>query len=373
MRYLFFLILIIFFGYLLKDYINFILGIIIFSYLSEVFIDIFSKFKKNIQTKLEQKISTDSKIVGFLKNFGSNFLNLIKIDIAFIYLFYLIFLFFIVFVVIPPVFMDLKNIFSNLIVKLPYILDNLKNYLVNNQFINSFLIKININISDLFNKIDFNSVVKDYVNFIQKLIGYILCFIASNLIVLFFIFVPLFSIYFLTSKEDFKNWIFNNFHYISELKILIESYDRYQKLYLKAILVNIFSIVIISSVVFYFIFGFKGISLGILYGIFSFIPVLGPLLGSLSAIILAFSKSISLGVFVVILVFIIQQISDNFIMPKIIKDHLNLNPLITIFSILGFSTLLGFWAVFIAPPLILTIKDLIEFISENIKSNYENK
>ncbi len=373
MRYLVLLILIVFFVYLLKDYINFILAIIIFSYFSEVFIDIFSKFKKNIQYKLEQKISTDSKIIVSFKNFVSKFLSLIKIDIVFIYLFYLGCLFFIVFVVVPPVFIDLKNIFSNLVIKLPDIVDNLKNYLINNQFINSFLIKLNINLMDLINKIDFNSVVKDYLNFIQKLISYILNFIASNLSVLFFILVPLFSIYFLSSKEDFKNWIFNNFYYINELKVLIDSYDRYQKLYLKAILVNIFSIVIISSVVFYFIFGFKGVSLGILYGIFSFIPLLGPFLGSFSAIILAFSKSFTLGVIVIILVFIIQQISDNLIMPKIIKDHLNLNPLITIFSILGFSTILGFWAVFIAPPLILTIKDLIEFISQNMKSNYENK
>ncbi|MGC8733975.1 MAG: AI-2E family transporter [bacterium] len=367
MRYFFILALLVLSIYLLKDYINFILGIIVFSYFSEVFIDIFTKIKQKIQDKLEQKIQTDSKIINFFKSFSSSFIKLIKIDLAFIYLFYLVIIFLIIFVVIPPVFIDIKNIFSQIFNNLPNILNNLKNFINSNPIVSNFIEKNNIN--EIINQIDFNGLFKNYLEFIQKIIVYILNFIVSNLSILFFIFVPLFSIYFLTSKESFKNWVFNNFHYIKGIDVFIESYDKYQKLYLKAILVNIISIMFISSLVFNFIFGLKGISLGVLYGLFSFIPVIGPIFGSLPAIILGFSKSFFTGIFVIFLVFIIQQLSDNFIMPKIIRDHLNLNPLITIFSILGFSRILGVWAVFIAPPLVLSIKDLIEFIAKNINNS----
>jgi predicted PurR-regulated permease PerM len=365
MKYVYLVFLLLFFGYILKDYVNFILAIIVFSYFSEVFIDIFSNLKQKILTNLQKRDINDSKFIKNFKGFVFKFLTFINIDIAFIYLFYLVCLFLIIFVIIPPVFSDLKNIFAQLINNLPTILNDIKNYISNNRIINNFLLKNNINLLEAINNMNFNELLRNYADFIQKVITYILNFITSNLSVLFLIFVPLFSIYFLKSKEDFKRWIFENFSYIKEVEIFINSYDKYQKLYFKAILVNIFFIIFFSALVFYFIFGLKGTSLGILYGMFSFIPVVGPILGSLPAIILAFSKSISLGISIIIIVFIIQQLSDNFIMPKIIKDHLNLNPLITIFSILGFSSILGVWAVFISPPLVLTIKDLIEFTSKN--------
>lgn len=362
MRYLFLVILLIFVGYILKDYINFILAIVVFSYFSEVFIDIFSKFKQKIQSKLDQKIQNDYKIIIFFKSFSLNFLRLIKINLAFIYLFYLFCIFLIIFVVIPPVFIDIKNIFSQIVNKLPNVLNNLNNFINSNAIINNFVLKNSIN--EIMNQIDFNGLLKKYLEFIQKMIAYILNFIVSNLSILFFILVPLFSIYFFTSKESFKNWIFSNFDYVKGVDIFIESYDKYQKLYLRSILVNIISIIFISCLVFYLVFGFKGFSLGVLYGLFSFIPIIGPVLGSLPAIILGFSKSFFTGIFIIVLVFIIQQLSDNFIMPKIIKDNLNLNPLVTIFSILGLTKIFGVWAVFIAPPLTLAIKDLLEFISK---------
>lgn len=78
--------------------------------------------------------------------------------------------------------------------------------------------------------------------------------------------------------------------------------------------------------------------LALIAGFTEFIPYLGPLLGAVPAIFLAFSQSPTLAIFVAILYIIIQQVENTFLVPKIMEKAIGMNPIISIVVLMvGFS------------------------------------
>ena len=70
--------------------------------------------------------------------------------------------------------------------------------------------------------------------------------------------------------------------------------------------------------------------LALIAGLTEFIPYLGPIFGAVPAILLAFTQSPMLAVFVIILFFVIQQVENNILVPKIMQKAVGLNPIISI-------------------------------------------
>ena len=58
---------------------------------------------------------------------------------------------------------------------------------------------------------------------------------------------------------------------------------------------------------------------------------------------------LALGVAVYIVV--VQQIDANIIQPRVVGDSVGLRPIYVLLSVTLFGGLLGFWGVFLAPPL----------------------
>ncbi len=78
--------------------------------------------------------------------------------------------------------------------------------------------------------------------------------------------------------------------------------------------------------------------LALIAGLTEFIPYLGPILGAIPAVFLAFSQSPTLALFTIVLYFVIQQIENNFLVPKIMQKAVGLNPIVSIVVIMiGFS------------------------------------
>ncbi len=90
--------------------------------------------------------------------------------------------------------------------------------------------------------------------------------------------------------------------------------------------------------------------LALIAGLLELIPYAGPILSAIPAIIIALTISPLMGVFVVVLYFVIQQIENNFLVPKVMQHALGLNPLVTIIAILIGAKLGGIVGVIIAVP-----------------------
>lgn len=78
--------------------------------------------------------------------------------------------------------------------------------------------------------------------------------------------------------------------------------------------------------------------LAMIAGLTEFVPYLGPILGAIPAVFLAFAQSPTLALFVAIFYYITQLVENNILVPKIMEKAVGLNPIVSITVLLvGFK------------------------------------
>ncbi|KJH71063.1 AI-2E family transporter [Aliterella atlantica] len=102
---------------------------------------------------------------------------------------------------------------------------------------------------------------------------------------------------------------------------------------------------------------------GVLSGILTFIPNIGPTLSTIPPILLALLDSPGKAVAVLVVYIIIQQVESNVLTPLIMKKQVSLLPAVTLASQLIFASFFGFLGLFLALPLLVItqvwIKELL--------------
>lgn len=94
--------------------------------------------------------------------------------------------------------------------------------------------------------------------------------------------------------------------------------------------------------------------LGIIAGFLEMVPNIGPIVTSVLAGLVGLTVSPTVGLIAIGWGVTVQQLENNFIVPKVMKDSVGLNPLVTIFLIATGGTLAGVIGAIIAIPLFLT-------------------
>ncbi|MDD4900905.1 MAG: AI-2E family transporter [Patescibacteria group bacterium] len=105
--------------------------------------------------------------------------------------------------------------------------------------------------------------------------------------------------------------------------------------------------------------------LAILVGLFSFIPYMGAILGSIPAIFIAFAQAPLLAVFTVVLFYIIHFVEGNFLYPKVMEKAVGLNPVISILAMLAGLKLAGIIGAILSIPVATAIAVFIKDIFDN--------
>ncbi|MFK8031169.1 MAG: AI-2E family transporter [Gammaproteobacteria bacterium] len=108
------------------------------------------------------------------------------------------------------------------------------------------------------------------------------------------------------------------------------------------------------------------IAIGVLSGLLSFVPYLGPavgvLLGGISAMVQGPDLTMLAGVGVVFVVS--QGIENYFLTPKFVGDRIGLHPVMVIFSVMAGGQLFGFFGVLLALPVAAVVTVLIRHFYE---------
>lgn len=105
--------------------------------------------------------------------------------------------------------------------------------------------------------------------------------------------------------------------------------------------------------------------LSLIAGVTELVPIVGPLIGAIPAIIVALSQNPILGVWVLAMYIVIQQLENNLIVPKVMSKITGLNPVIVIVSILVGAKLAGITGIILAVPTIVIITTFLEdFLEE---------
>lgn len=105
--------------------------------------------------------------------------------------------------------------------------------------------------------------------------------------------------------------------------------------------------------------------LAFIAAILELIPNIGPTIAAVPAILVGFSVSPVHGVAALVVSLVVQQLENNFIVPKIMEKVAGLNPIITILSVMIGFKLGGPLLSILSIPLILTIRVVLSHVSLN--------
>ncbi|NFF68538.1 AI-2E family transporter, partial [Clostridium sporogenes] len=102
------------------------------------------------------------------------------------------------------------------------------------------------------------------------------------------------------------------------------------------------------------------ILLSLINGFSNIIPYFGPVIGSLPAILIAFTKSPKTALWALILLYSIQQIEGDILSPKITGDSVDMHPLTVILLLLIGGKIYGFVGMVLAIPIGVIMKIIYE-------------
>lgn len=100
--------------------------------------------------------------------------------------------------------------------------------------------------------------------------------------------------------------------------------------------------------------------LALIAGLFEAVPMVGPILGAIPAVLVALSMSPTTVIWVIISTLIIQQIENNLLVPRIMNKVVGVNPFISILSISTFTSLYGIGGALMAIPLAAVIQLILD-------------
>jgi predicted PurR-regulated permease PerM len=103
--------------------------------------------------------------------------------------------------------------------------------------------------------------------------------------------------------------------------------------------------------------------LAIISAVFELIPVFGPIIGAIPAVLIGFSDGgTTLGLFVAGLYVIVQQFESHLIYPLVVRKIVGLPPVLVILALIIGAKLAGFLGVLLSVPLSAAIKEYFDDI-----------
>ncbi len=97
------------------------------------------------------------------------------------------------------------------------------------------------------------------------------------------------------------------------------------------------------------------LALGLIAGIVQFVPLAGPILAAVPALLVALSQGPQMLLYVALLYIGIQQVEGNLLTPMVQREVSALPPALTIFTLVTFALLFGVTGVILAVPLTVVI------------------
>jgi len=151
---------------------------------------------------------------------------------------------------------------------------------------------------------------------------------------------------------------------LEEMERKIGSYFRGQ-----AILCTIMATV---STLIYLAIGLPyALGLGLIMGLLDAIPMIGPIIGAIPAILVAMTLEPNKALWVVGAITVVQQLEGNFLIPRIMDSSVGINAVVTILAVAAFSLLFGIGGAILAIPLAAVLQILFNRFVLNIPIDEE--
>ena len=116
-----------------------------------------------------------------------------------------------------------------------------------------------------------------------------------------------------------------------------------------------------AALVIYLVIGLPAaLAVALLAGLFELIPVLGPTLGAIPAVLVAFAYDPSKVIWVIVATAVIQFVENNLLAPRVMHKTVGVNPVVTLLAIVAFGALFGFAGLLLAIPMAAVIQVILD-------------
>lgn len=105
--------------------------------------------------------------------------------------------------------------------------------------------------------------------------------------------------------------------------------------------------------------------LAVVAGVLELVPIVGPIISSIPAIIVALVQSPVLGIGVAAYFLIIQQVENSILVPKVMEKAVGLSPILVILVLLIGGSLMGILGALLAVPVAAAVKVIYDDYKQN--------
>lgn len=181
--------------------------------------------------------------------------------------------------------------------------------------------------------------------------------------------VPVLTFYFLRDEEQLKKRLLDLFprRYKRELTAMAEEVDCALGALIRGALLVSLLVGILTYVGLLLLQVNFPLVLASIVGITNLIPYIGPVIGALPALLVAFLQTPFLSLKVLLLIFVIQQVESQLVLPLIIGRSTRLHPLVIILVLLVGGSLFGFTGLILAVPAVIITRIIASHIYTLLK------
>jgi predicted PurR-regulated permease PerM len=129
--------------------------------------------------------------------------------------------------------------------------------------------------------------------------------------------------------------------------------------YVRGVLINMLVVGVLSGIAVWLLGLPFALLLAVFAGLTEAIPLVGPWIGAVPAVLLGFSISPTTGFLVILAYLLIQQVENHTLVPLVMNRVVKLNPLTTLVAVTIGALLQGLLGVLLAVPLAAVVKVLV--------------
>ena len=178
------------------------------------------------------------------------------------------------------------------------------------------------------------------------------------------ILTPIITFYFLYEYNNIVQGVkrFINRHRLRYLDKFLHKLDYGLGSYFRG-LILILNLMTVLSTVLFMIFGLKyPLLFGIIIGYTNVIPIIGPYIGGIPAVLFALTQSFNTAIIVTVIIVGIQIIESNIVTPYIQSRSIDVHPLLILLAFVVFGKFFGIVGMILSIPLLYIIVLIIHYI-----------
>lgn len=266
----------------------------------------------------------------------------------------------------------LVNQISNFVDNVPNIIDDMEEWL-NNMMENEWVTRIQN--EEAFQEFDPSAITDNFSNILSNMGGNLLTFFSMLVNVVTLLVVLPFVLFFLLKDGD--KLPDNILHFLpkeqtKEGEKIMKDMDSTLSAYIQGqAIVSVF--VGILSLIAYLIIGVDYALILALIAMFTnLIPFIGPFIGTIPAVFVAFFNEPITALWVILAIVVIQQIESNLISPNVMGHKLSIHPLTIILLLILAANLAGLIGLILAIPFYAVSKVIVQNVYRLLRLRYPN-